>query len=261
MSAIELAERSTDAIMAVPAHPMGAAIGRADDVGLSGNEFYVAGRCGAMGDVEPAVAAAALMFMHPDWVRAQYHAAATVLPPPEASARWAALLYEWAERAMPAEPWLQRFSELTGRCTSEASDVGAPIFAAWRQLAEPAAAPALAIHRLYLLRELRAGLHAGALLAAGLLPVEALLIRTPAFAANWGWPEPYPDVSGLVERWRSAEAATNVAMSRVFDPLTEAERDELGELMAALLEHVGMPWWFDGQTPTVHYGPRPTATD
>jgi hypothetical protein len=149
-------------------------------------------------------------------------------------------------------------AELLGRCIEAASSVGAPIFAGWRRLPEPESPPALAMHRLYAIRELRAGLHAGAVRAAGLLPLEALLIRTPALASGWGWPDPQPEVSHLTDRWLLAEEGTNRAMGRAFECLSDAEGVELCEGIDAVLKHAGELWWFAEGSPTVRFDPQPT---
>nr|MBA2624761.1 hypothetical protein [Acidimicrobiia bacterium] len=83
-------------------------------------------------------------------------------------------------------------------------------------------------------RELRGGLHGGAVLASGLRPLEAVLVRQPHMAAIFGWAEPYPDVSGLADRWPEADAGTDRAIAPAFAGLDDAERAELAELVGAL---------------------------
>ena len=113
--------------------------------------------------------------------------------------------------------------------SAAASPAGAPIFAGWRTLPEPDGGrpKALALHRMNGLRELRMARHGGAVLAAGLSPQEALLVRTPYMAGLFGWAEPYPEVEHCREAWAAAEEATNRAMSPIFEVLDEAERAEL----------------------------------
>jgi hypothetical protein len=49
----------------------------------------------------------------------------------------------------------------------------------------------------------------------------------------FGWSDPLPDVSGLQPRWDEAEAGTNRAMAHVFADLSDSERQELSDLIAA----------------------------
>jgi hypothetical protein len=92
----------------------------------------------------------------------------------------------------------------------------------------------------------------------GLLPLEALLIRTPALAAGWGWPNPQPEVSHLTDRWLLAEKGTNRALARVFECLSESEGVELCDGVDAVLEHVGTLWWIEEGSPTIRFDPQRT---
>ena len=83
------------------------------------------------------------------------------------------------------------------------------------------------------LRELRLGLHSGAVLAAGLAPLEALSLKTPGMAPLFGWAD-LADVTDVQPRWDDAEAATNRAMAHAFAELDGAERAELSDLAGAL---------------------------
>jgi len=251
------AERTAAGTLAIAAHPMGAAIAAAGELGLAGYEFYVLGRGGSMGDVKADVIASALSFFEPGWVRGHYDAGAAKISPPEAALAWNARIDEWAETGLSADLPLRRLCDVLGRVLSAAPLAGAPIFAGWRTMPEPASLPALTMHRLYGLRELRGGLHAGAVRAAGLTPLQALLIRTPPLAAPWGWPEPHPDVSGLTSAWLCAEEATNRAVAGLLGCLREQEAGQLADDIDSVVAHTGMMWWYREDTPAIQFGPRP----
>ena len=251
------AERTAAGTLAIAAHPMAAAIATADELGLAGYEFYVLGRGGAMGDVKADVIASALSFFEPGWVRGHYTAGAGKISPPEAALAWNARIDEWGETGLPADLPLRRLCDLLGRVFDAAPLAGVPIFAGWRMMPEPASLPSLAMHRLYGLRELRGGLHAGAVRAVGLTPLQALLIRTPPLAAAWGWPEPYPDVRGLTAAWLSAEEATNRAVASLLSCLSEEEAGQLADDIDSVVTHTGMMWWLREDTPAIQFGPRP----
>ena len=77
--------------------------------------------------------------------------------------------------------------------------------------------------------------HGGALLVAGLSPLEAVSFSSPYMAAIFGWDaETLPDGAAFKERWKAAEAATNVAMGVPLSVLTETELAEFVELTTAL---------------------------
>ncbi|MDV8071038.1 hypothetical protein R4P64_31460 [Rhodococcus sp. IEGM 1366] len=257
MTRIETAERTTDAIFAIPAAAMGAALERADEVDLEGYEFYVLGRGGVMGDVSADVICSALTWFEPEWVRSHYQAGTRKTTLGNASRAWAGMVAEWGDAGLSSDLPLERLCELTGRIIENSPSAVAPLFAGWRVLPEPDSLSRRTMHRLYALRELRAGLHAGAVRAAGLLPLEALAIRTPVLAPGWGWTDPLPEVSHLVDQWRAAEDGTNRGVGRLFECLSDAEALELAEAAEAVLGHVGMAWWTDESSPTLNFGPRP----
>ena len=83
------------------------------------------------------------------------------------------------------------------------------------------------------LRELRGAVHGAAVRAAGIEPLEAVLVRTPFMAGLFGWPEPYPDVASRRDAWQEAERATNRVVASAFHTLDPAERAEFVALAGA----------------------------
>ncbi len=110
------------------------------------------------------------------------------------------------------------------------SPAGAPVFAAWRGLPRPDDTPALALYALNALRELRAAYHGAAVLTAGLSPVEAMAVKSPAMAALFGWNDPLPRAAVYQEQWDGAELATDLAMGRALAVLDD---DEVENFLAA----------------------------
>lgn len=205
-------------------------------LGFQGMDFYVSGRGGALGDVDADVVAAAFVFFNPEAVRAAWGSGRAVMAPPEAARHWATAAHTWAEAHIPDEIDSRRLAELAGRMCNGADAAGAPLFAAWRALPEPSdeRAKALALHRLNGLRELRNAMHGAAVLAAGLAPVQALMVRQPFMAGVFGWQDPPPAAEAHQEVWDSAEAGTNRAFRRAFEVLDEDERAEFVGLANAL---------------------------
>jgi hypothetical protein len=232
------ASASAAAIGGVPSHFMldPATYATGAELGFPGMSFYVGGRGGALGDVSAEVVTAAFVFFHPDNVADGWAQSAGAMGRIEAAEAFAACSHRWARQYLAGDLDVGRLAELAGKVTAAASPAGAPLFAAWRALPEPDDAPALALHRMNVLRELRGGLHGCAVLASGLAPEDALAVRTPFMAALFGWPEP-GDASVHQSAWDQAEAATDVAMARVLSVLSEAERAEFvalcGDAIAA----------------------------
>ena len=94
----------------------------------------------------------------------------------------------------------------------------------------PSDPKALALQRLNVLRELRGAVHGASVLAFGLEPLEAVLIKTPFMAELFGWVEPFPEVESRRDAWEQAEAATNRIVARAYSVLDASELSELVDL-------------------------------
>ncbi len=206
---------------------------RGNELGFDGFDFYVAGRGGVLGDVDAAIVSASFVFFNPAMIRHRWERARGVMAPREAALVFAGCLHSWSDQHLCAGPSYARLAGLTGKVIASAGPAGAPLFAGWRSLPEPDDEVALAMHRLNGLRELRGALHGAAVLAQGLDPLVALLVKTPFLAGVFGWKEPFPDVELAREAWQAAETATDVAMGRVLASLDEPEQQELAELLEA----------------------------
>jgi hypothetical protein len=96
---------------------------------------------------------------------------------------------------------------------------------------EPSGPKELALQRLNVQRELRGAVHGASVLAAGLEPLEAVLIKTPFMAEAFGWAEPYPEVESHHDKWEQAELSTNRIMARAYSVLDASELSELVDLV------------------------------
>lgn len=204
---------------------------KGNSLGFDGLDFYVCGRGGVLGDVDAGVVSAAFVFFNPAMIRLRWERGVKVMPPRLAGEEFAACLHRWTSYHLDADRDYETVAELLGRVVTTASPTGAPLFAAWTTLPEPSDPAQLVMHRLNALRELRGAMHGNAVLAAGLDPLVALLVKTPFMAGVFGWEEPYPDVELAREAWAEAEAATNRSMGRVFKVLEQKERDQLADLL------------------------------
>lgn len=236
MDALDAAIASGDAINGLGSHFMldletyayGATLG------FEGIDFYISGRCGVLGDVPASVATAAMVFLSPAMVAESWARSATVLPRREAAQEFASVAHRWAEAKLPDDVPLDRLSELAGRLGDAASVAAAPLFAGWRELPEPSSPPALAIHRLNALRELRGAMHGAAVLTHGIHPHAAVARRTPYMLEVFGWQPPHPEKDPVREPWAAAQAATDRAVAAPYEALAPAERAELVELVNAV---------------------------
>ncbi|MCB1038118.1 MAG: hypothetical protein KDA94_01090 [Acidimicrobiales bacterium] len=212
-------------------------------LGFDGIDFYLAGRCGVLGDAPASVVAAALVFFEPGYVADGWARSASVMPRHQAALEFAGVCHRWADEKVPDDIDATRLAALTGRVADAASVAGAPLFAGWRSLPEPEAdrPKALALHRVNALRELRGAMHGAAILTHGVTPHAAVARRTPYMLDVFGWKAPHPDKDPVREPWADAQAATERAMAPAFEALTSAEREELVELVDATQAAVTPP--------------------
>lgn len=215
----------------------GATYARGAELGFSGIDFYVLGRGGVLGDTTPDVVSAAFFFWNPEQVRTQWASARTVMDPARAALEWADLCHAYGDAHLPDLGPLDRFCELAAKVCAAASPAGVALFAGWRELPLPDVdrPKARAQHLLNALRELRGGLHGGAVLAMGLSPAEAVVLHSPGMAPIFGWdPAAIPVDDTTKEEWKIAEAGTDLAMARVLHALTDDECAEFEALVLAL---------------------------
>jgi hypothetical protein len=206
---------------------------RGGELAFEGMDFYVGGRGGALGDVPAGVVVAVFTFFGADIIRDAWNRAGKVMLRNEAARAWADAAHAWARTLDAATDW-GRLAELSGRVVAAAPEQGAPLFAGWRTLPEPDDAPALAVHRMNALRELRGALHAAAVLTVGLTPADAIAAFNARLLPVLGWPAEHSDIGPLKERWQLAEARTDRMFGRHLGVLEDAEREEFVEICKGL---------------------------
>ena len=158
------------------------------------------------------------------------------MPRAQAAEEWAGRLSRVGARAPPRRRRLADARRARSAASCAAAPVaGAPLFAGWRALPEPADARALALHRLNGLRELRGALHGAAVLTVGLLAGRGdRRAHARRCCRVFGWPEPYPDPEPLHDRWALAEARTDRMFGRHLAVLDADERGALVDLLGTL---------------------------
>jgi hypothetical protein len=228
-----VAARTAKPIGDLPAHFMldPATYEHGASLGFPGYDFYVSGRGGVLGNVDADVVSAGFVFFNPTGIRASWERGLDVMPPAGAADAFAGCGYRWSQTHLPDGVDFSRLGELAGRVVSEANPAGAPVFAGWRALAKPDEPMAGALHEMNCLRELRCALHGAAVLAAGLEPIQALMVKTPSMAGIFGWKMPLPDADPFRGRWHDAETATDGAMVLRLAVLDDYEADELADLL------------------------------
>ncbi|MGE2836179.1 SCO6745 family protein [Mycobacterium sp. SMC-4] len=198
---------------------------------------YVAGRGGVLGEASGTSVAAIFAVFEPTGLSAMWDEGVAVR-----GAAGAAQLYweqtaEFGRKYLSGADDLERLAALGEKVIAHTPTAGLPLYAGWREMPLAQDGPARALQVMFVLRELRAGLHFGALALAGIAPIEAhMLNKGPQYAAMFGWPEPYADGADKKDRYDDAEQATNRRMTEILTAaLDPAEVSELARLSSAAL--------------------------
>jgi hypothetical protein len=236
MTPEQAAHEMREAVVSIPGRVMrdAATYAHGAELGFEGMDFYIAGRGGALGDVPADVVTAALVFFEPNTVRAAWERSAAVMSRGRAAGEWASMFYAWARQSLPEDRDWAMATDLLRRALDATLVAGAPLFAGWRALPRPEDLRELALYQLNALRELRGALHGAAVLTVGLLPIEAIAVRTPNLLQVFGWPEDPIDPEPLHQRWALAEARTDRMVGRCLAVLDDAERGALVQLLGTL---------------------------
>ncbi|WP_066901877.1 SCO6745 family protein [Mycolicibacterium houstonense] len=198
---------------------------------------YVAGRGGVLGEATGATVSAVFAVFEPTGLAAMWDEGVAVR-----GAAGAAQLYweqaaDFGRKYLAGAQGLDRIAALGEKLIAATPVAGLPLFAGWRAmpLADDAAARAFQV--MFVLRELRAGVHFNALTISGIAPVEAhMLNKGPQYTAMFGWPEPYADGADKKDRYDEIELATNRRMAELFAAaLEEGQVEDLAQLSAQAL--------------------------
>ncbi len=202
--------------------------------------FWVNGRAGALGEVGPDVAAAAIGFMDPAQITTEWENRPAGLSAADAAGAYAEAAAEWGRRTLAHMPEhdLDELDRLTALVADAAQPSIGALFAGWRRLPLPDDGAGRVTVRLNTLRELRGGAHLSAVHAVGLGPLGSIMstddpVRGGArWAATFGWTEPYPDPDP--EARRRAEELTDVICAPAYEALDPDQRARFVELVLAV---------------------------
>lgn len=198
---------------------------------------YVAGRGGVLGEATGATVSAVFAVFEPNGLAAMWDEGVAVRGAAGAAQQYWAQAADFGRKYLSAAQGLDRIAALGEKIIAVTPIAGLPLFAGWRAmpLADDAAARALQV--MFVLRELRAGVHFNALTISGIAPVEAhMLNKGPQYTTMFGWSEPFADGADKKDRYAEIEQATNRRMAEIFAAaLDPAEAKELAELSTAAL--------------------------
>ncbi len=199
---------------------------------------YVAGRGGVLGEATGVAVSSIFVVFEPSALRGLWEDGVAV----RGAAKAAELYWEQAagfgRRYLSGAQGLERLAELGEKVIAATPGAGLPLYAGWRTMPLADDAPARAMQVMFVLRELRAGVHFNVLNNSGISAIEAhMLNKGHEYATLFGWPEPFPDGADKAERYAGVEEATNERMAEILAAsLDQDEAAELARLSAGALD-------------------------
>jgi hypothetical protein len=225
-------------------------VARGKAIGLtSGNQFWIVGRAGVLGDGDADVAAAGLAFHAADAVRREWDALPAGLTPRGVAAAYAQCCCDWGTDTLgvfdPAR--MSRLDVLGRRIVDAAPAALGPVFAGWRAMPQPPDVAGRVALTGQVLREMRGAAHIIAVQASGITPLEAILASPaapprsgPEWAERMGFVGPFRNPDEVRAQRDAAEALTSRIMARYIGTLDPAELAEFAELIETTRNSIAM---------------------
>ncbi|WP_067970889.1 SCO6745 family protein [Mycolicibacter icosiumassiliensis] len=191
---------------------------------------YVVGRGGVLGEATGATVSAVFAAFDPAFLRSLWEEGVAVRDAAGAAELYWDQTAGFARRHLTGIEGLDRIAALGEKVIAATPDAGLPLYAGWRTMPLADDAPARALQVMFILRELRGGVHFNALTISGITPVEAhMLNHGHDYTTMFGWPEPFADGADKKERYAEVEQTTNQRMAEIF--AAALDRDEANELV------------------------------
>ncbi|MGY9074180.1 MAG: SCO6745 family protein [Acidimicrobiales bacterium] len=212
-------------------------LARGKELGLGGFQFYVMGRGGVLGDVHADVITSAFGYFAPEMVAKLWDAARQTIDPRLAGREYVGCCQEQGRLSLSEVAGLEAFCQAAETVLDNANSGGMALFAGLR--AEPLAddLPARAMQLGASLREYRGSAHLIAVMASGLSPQRAHLIKRPDDYGTFGWKdEPAPVSSAEADAKAAAETHTDRICAPAFASLDDAGTAALQAGAAAISE-------------------------
>jgi hypothetical protein len=218
---------------------------RGKEHGINVVEFYGLGRAGVLGDVDTASVVDAFTFFDPSLIDYFWTSAKTKADPVAIASAHVEAAYEFADRTFGGvDADLLAHFGAAARHVIEAQPRGiCALVDGYREFP----APSDPVHAAYLgtilLRELRGGLHIGAVKDADLDIVAACYLQGPEVFALHGYKEDDAPVvtDELRAKKRRAEELTNAAMASAFAAIDDEQRASLAEGAAQMFSALSDP--------------------
>ena len=206
----------------------------------SGEDFWICGRAGVLGECRADVAAAGLAFIAPEVVARAWDSLPSGMTHSQVADEYAGRCTEWGRTALAGfdRGDMQRLDALGRRVAAAAPPALGSLFAGWRAMPVPDDVGSRVALTTQVLREMRGAAHIVAIQSCGLTPLDAVLASPaapprsgPGWAEHLGWTAPFRDPEEVRQARLQAELVTSAILAPYFGILSGAELDEFTELV------------------------------
>jgi hypothetical protein len=220
------------------------AIARGESIGLDVVSLYGAGRASMLGGVDPDAADALFYFFKPGMIAAVITRGRGLATEDAIAAAHLGAADDYAEDAFAAvdSATLNEFADAVGALIATVPSGCWPLFDGYRCAPAASTGAARAYRAAILLRELRFGVHADAVKAAGLSPVAACQFNGDlgGFKRHGFSEEDMVEHTPEIEAQQAAaEAATSARMAALFAALSQTQLEAVVAGTNALVAAVG----------------------
>lgn len=223
---------------------------KATEIGLqSGEQLWVVGRAGVLGNCDADIAAGGLVYLAPAFVRRHWEALPASLTPRAVAAAYAECCCAWGERELLRfeTEKLVRLETLARRIIDHAPPSLGLVFAGWRAMPKPPGLGGQVALTTNVLREMRGAASIIAMHAVGLTPLQSVLASPappprsgPEWAHHLGWTGPFDDATPFYDRRQRAEAINNEILVPYFDALDPSELAEFADLLTSIRNDIDL---------------------
>ena len=212
-------------------------LARGKELGLGGFQFYVLGRGGVLGNVEPAVIQSAFGYFDGGMIAKIWDGAREVMDPREAGTHYMECARVFGRDKFAAVDGLAGFCDAAETLIANIHPGALALYAG--TAAEPLCddLPGRAMQLAVVLREYRGSAHLAAIIAEGLDPVRAHFLKRPDDYKTFGHAEdPAPGAESESAAHAAAEVRTNAMCGQVFRCLSQTQADAITAGLDAMAE-------------------------
>jgi len=211
-----------------------ATLSRGKELGLDGFRYYVIGRGGVLGNVEPPVVTSAFGYFAPAVIEKMWNSAREKIDPRDAARSHFDCIAELGRARLGDVDGLESFCEAADKVIGDQNPAGLSLFAGVAAESRVDDLPGRALQQLVVLRELRGSQHLAVVVATGLHASVAHALRRPDDIETFGWPADVGIPDGSAEQLAEIDRMTDAINADSYRTLTDGQRQAFAAGVTAI---------------------------